>query len=258
MPRSVFILRLVLALIFPAAVFAAPPAAETAAPKPAAKARAAADIDAGNADDAQKRWVRFQPEFDAFAAADRANPPRTGEILLVGSSVFRRWKTVAEQMAPLPVLNRAFGGSRTGDQLARFDQLLPVYRPAVVVYYCGSNDLKAGNPPDEIYARFREFSARMMKLLPEAHLVFVSSTRSPDRKDKFAAVDRFNALVRDYCAQTPRHHFVDVNPALVDTQGEPLPGVYGKDDLHPEAPGYEKFAAVLQPALAEVWRQAKR
>src|SRR5512139_3688706 len=52
--------------------------------------------------------LRFEPEIRAFAEADRARPPVPGGILFVGSSIFRLWTNVAEMMAPLPVLNRAF------------------------------------------------------------------------------------------------------------------------------------------------------
>lgn len=86
------------------------------------------------ADDADKRWTQYEPSFKAFAEADRAQAPVKGGILFVGSSIFRQWKDVAEHMAPLPVLNRAFGGSRTGDQLARFEQVVPPYAPKVIVY----------------------------------------------------------------------------------------------------------------------------
>ena len=36
-----------------------------------------------------------------------------GKILFVGSSIFRLWESVRTDMAPLPVFNHAFGGSRT-------------------------------------------------------------------------------------------------------------------------------------------------
>ncbi|MBM3856080.1 MAG: hypothetical protein FJ399_23470 [Verrucomicrobia bacterium] len=40
-----------------------------------------------SADDGASRWARFEPEFKAFAEADRARPPRPGGILFVGSSM---------------------------------------------------------------------------------------------------------------------------------------------------------------------------
>lgn len=208
-------------------------------------------------DSAAQRWTRFEPEFRAFAEADRATPPQPGGILFVGSSIFRQWTTVATQMAPLPVLNRAFGGSRTPDQLARFEQLVPRYAPRIIVYYCGSNDLKATPPdaPEAIFARFRNFSERARAAYPALRIVFVSSTRSPDRVDRWEQVDHYNALVRAYCAATPHHVFVDVNPALVDRDGRPRLELYQDDKLHFHPPAYVEFTKILRPVLERVWAE---
>lgn len=207
-------------------------------------------------DEAAKRWKQYEPSFQEFAAADRTSPPVKGGILFVGSSIFRKWTTVTEQMAPLPVLNRAFGGSRTADQVARFDQLIPVYAPKIVVYYCGSNDLKAGTVPEDpaaIFARFRAFAEKVRTTQPGTRLVYVSATRSPDRVPRWEQVDHYNALVRAYCAATPHHTYVDVNPALVEVNGHPRLELYVKDKLHFEPPAYEAFTAILKPVLTRLW-----
>lgn len=216
---------------------------------------------AGGADDARKRWEQYEPSFKAFAEADRAQPPAKGGILFVGSSIFRQWTTVAEQMAPLPALNRAFGGSRTGDQVARFDQLIPVYAPKIVVYYCGSNDLKAGATPEDpaaIFVRFRAFSEKLRASRPDTRLVFVSSTRSPDRVPRWEQVDHYNALVRAYCAATPRHTFIDINPVLVDDNGHPRLELYVADKLHFKPAAYVEFAGIIKPVLARLWAEVNQ
>ena len=209
------------------------------------------------ADDAAKRWEQYEPSFKAFADADRANPTAKGGILFVGSSIFRQWTTVADQMAPLPVLNRAFGGSRTGDQLARFDHLVPRYVPRVIVYYCGSNDLNArpADAPEKIFARFREFSERVRAKFPATRLIYVSATRSPDRVDRWEQVDHYNALARAYCAATPGRTFIDLNPALVDANGHPRLDLYVADKLHFHPPAYVAFTAILKPVLERVWAE---
>ena len=211
-------------------------------------------------DDAAARWQRFEPEFVAFAEADRAAPPAQGKILFVGSSIFRKWTTVAEQMAPLPVLNRAFGGSRTPDQLARFAQVVTPYAPKVIVYYCGSNDLKAGavvEDPAAIFSRFREFSERVRAAQPATWIIFVSSTRSPDRVERWEQVDHYNALARAYCAATPHRTFVDVNPALVDHAGHPRLDLYLADKLHFHPPAYVEFTRIIKPVLTRVWAEVE-
>lgn len=215
--------------------------------------------EASGSDEMAQRVPRFEPEFKAFAAADLAHPPRKGGILFVGSSIFRKWTTVTEQMAPLPVLNRAFGGSRTPEQLVRFEQVVTPYAPKVVVYYCGSNDIKAGKEaedPAAIFARFREFSERVRARFPATRIIFVSSTRSPDRVPRWTQVDHYNALVRAYCAATPQHTFIDINPALVDADGRPRLELYVKDKLHFEPPAYVEFTKIIKPVLEKIWREA--
>jgi len=213
------------------------------------------------AEEAAKRWKQYQPAFEAFAEQDRTTPFAPGGIVFVGSSIFRQWTSVPEQMAPLPVLNRAFGGSRTGDQLARFDQVITPYAPKVIVYYCGSNDLKAGavaEDPAAIFARFRAFSERVQATLPQTRIIFVSSTRSPDRVARWEQVDHYNALARAYCATTPNRLFVDVNPALVDAAGHPRLDLYKEDKLHFHPPAYVEFTRVIRPVLERVWADVSR
>ena len=76
-----------------------------------------------------------------------APAPAPGGILMVGSSIFRKWTNCVTDLAPLPVRNRAFGGSKTEDQLFFFDQVVPSSRAALVVWYCGSNDVNAKSRP---------------------------------------------------------------------------------------------------------------
>ena len=56
-------------------------------------------------------------EIRYFVRKDTENPPPKGGILFVGSSIFREWRENRDfdaDFAPLPVLNRAFGGSQAG------------------------------------------------------------------------------------------------------------------------------------------------
>ena len=200
---------------------------------------------------------RFESEIQAFMEADRKSPRQPGGILFVGSSIFREWTHVPTAMAPLPVLNRAFGGSKTHEQLDRFDQVVTPHGPRVVVYYCGSNDLKAGEDPQAIFGRFKAFSERLEQEFPHCFLIAVSSTRSPDRVPIWERVDQYNGLVRAHCAATPRHAFVDINPALVDAEGKPRLDLYRDDKLHLHPPAYEAFTKILRPVLENVWSEAK-
>src|ERR1700719_109751 len=54
----------------------------------------------------------WEPEIRKFEAADKANPPKLGQIVFTGSSSIRRWDSLAADMDPLDVINRGFGGSQ--------------------------------------------------------------------------------------------------------------------------------------------------
>src|SRR5687768_181547 len=62
-----------------------------------------------------RNLTRFEREIIHFEEIDRAAMPASGGILFVGSSSIRLWKTLAQDMAPLPVLNRGFGGATIGE-----------------------------------------------------------------------------------------------------------------------------------------------
>ena len=101
---------------------------------------------------------RFAPEIEAFAAADRAQPPAPCGFLFVGSSSIRFWRTLAADMAPVAVINRGFGGSTVADVDAWFDKVVTPYRPRAIVFYAGENDVSAGKPPAEVAADFNLYT----------------------------------------------------------------------------------------------------
>jgi lysophospholipase L1-like esterase len=60
-------------------------------------------------------------------------------------------------------------------------------------------------------------------------------------------------------ASEPDLHFVDINPALVDADGNALePGLFTSDNNHLTATGYERINQIIRPALLEMWNTLRR
>lgn len=72
---------------------------------------------------------------------------------------------------------------------------------------------------------------------------------------RWTQVDHYNALARAYCAATPGHAFIDINPALVDTAGQPRLELYKEDKLHFHPPAYVEFTRIIKPVLERIWRE---
>eukprot|EP00873_Tetraselmis_striata_P024289 jgi/Tetstr1/444553/TSEL_000283.t1 len=198
-------------------------------------------------------------------------PPPPGGVVLAGSSILRLWGSAARDLAPLPVANRAFGGSTTAEQLERMAQIVLPLAPRVVLYYCGSNDIAAGMAAPVIAANFFEFSRRLQLSCRGAAIVYVSIIKSPDKTGKFDMVDHANKLIQQFCDSHPEcHAFLDVNPALMEADAggrashiDPPAGtsachsMFDNDMLHLLPGTYtERLAPLVLPALSRWWHTA--
>ena len=198
--------------------------------------------------------ARFASAIEAFLQSDRTAPPPQQSILFIGSSIFRLWKNLTTQMAPLPVFNRAFGGSRTADVLHYMDEIVLPYQPKVIVYYCGSNDVNPGLPAAGIAGNFRKFVERVHDKLPETRVIYVAIQRAPEKRKHWDVVDEANTLAKEYCGRDRRLTFVDLNPALFGADGDPRLDLYLADKLHFHEPAYVEFTKLLRPVLERVWQ----
>lgn len=201
---------------------------------------------------------RFEKEISAYESKDKENPPAPGTIEFIGSSTFTRWGTVVADMAPLPVFNRAFGGSAVGDMLRAAPRIVIPNKPKVIVYYCGDNNMTKGESSDpEVPVKgFADFVALVRADLPETRFVYVSIKPSPSRWAAWPRVSEANAKLKELCAVDPKLTFVDISPALLGADGKPDESLYVKDRLHTTAEGYARIAAILKPVLEKTWAAA--
>jgi hypothetical protein len=195
----------------------------------------------------------YTAEVAKFAAAPA---PAPGGVLMVGSSIFRKWQTCARDLAPLPLTNRAFGGSRTSDQLFFFDQIVPSSRATLVVWYCGSNDINAREAPDSILTNTKEWIGRTHAALPEARIVLVSVIRAPQKREAglLPQVDAVNKGYIQIAHSDPDVVYVDVNPALETAAGAAVAEDYVQDKLHLTPEGYIRITSVLLPVMEKEWK----
>ena len=183
--------------------------------------------------------------------------PEPGGILLVGSSTLRRWTNAVTDLAPLPVTNRAFGGSQTSHQLMFFDQVVSPCRPQLIVWYCGSNDIKGKKDPAAVLERTEEWLDKVKKFDPSIQVILVSTHRSPQkRKDgQMEGVDALNRGYQELSKKRDGVFYVDVNPALENAKGESKDDLYVADGLHLNVEGYQQMVTLLKPAMEKYWRK---
>lgn len=192
----------------------------------------------------------FADEIAAFAEQDAATPPPDAPIVFVGSSSIRLWTTLAEDMAPLPVLNRGFGGSQLAHVIHYADETIVRYLPRALVLYAGDNDLDAstGKTAQDVARDFGTLVATVHAYAPGVRIYFLSIKPSRARWERWPEMKRANELVEKLCEGDPLLRYVDVATPLLE-DGKPRNDVYRWDGLHLNAAGYREWTRVVRPLL---------
>jgi lysophospholipase L1-like esterase len=192
--------------------------------------------------------ARFADEIAAFEAWDRQNAFPRACILFAGSSSIRMWPT-AQSFPDLPVINRGFGGSHISDVNHYVEQVVLKYRPRVVVFYAGDNDVDSGKSPEQVLADFKVFVAKVHERLPDTRILYLPIKPSILRWQKWPQMSATNALVKQFIEQNDQLAYVDAATPMLGPDGQPRREFFLDDGLHMNAAGYQLWAGILASLL---------
>jgi lysophospholipase L1-like esterase len=195
----------------------------------------------------------FAAEIAAFEASDRTNPPPKNGILFLGSSSIRLWKTLAADFPGYPVFNRGFGGSQIRDSIRYFDRIVLPYRPRLIVFYAGGNDINAKRTPDQVFQDYQAFAHRVLNELPETRLAYISIAPNPARWAQIEQVRAANQKIAAFTKTNPRLFFLDAHPQMLGPNGQPKPDIFVEDRLHMNDAGYRLWTRIVSAYFAEHW-----
>lgn len=193
----------------------------------------------------------FWNEVQKFKTADSAAFPASNQILLIGSSSFTLWKDVQTYFPDRKILNRAFGGSTLADVIRyRYDVIFP-YQPKQIVIYCGENDFASSDTVtvELVMQRFTTLFNFIRAKYKNVPVAYVSMKPSPSRVHLLDKYKEANQKIKSFLATKPNTKFVDVYNAMLNEQGEPMPDIFLKDNLHMNAKGYAIWKTKLEKVL---------
>lgn len=192
---------------------------------------------------------RFETTIRSFEAADRTSPPPANAILFTGSSNIVGWKTLAQDFPEHAVINRGFGGSHISDCVFYADRIVIPYKPRMIVFRAGGNDIHAGKTPEQVAADFRAFVETVHAKLPQTRIAFWPMTPSIARWANWERDKKANELIRAYIASDKNLVYIDSAEATLGPDGKPRAELFVKDGLHFNAEAYRMFTAIIRPYL---------
>jgi lysophospholipase L1-like esterase len=192
---------------------------------------------------------KWEKEISAYEAADRTNPPPQHGLLFIGSSTIRLWKTLARDFPGQPVINRGFGGSEIVDSTHFAERIIFPYEPRMIFFRAGGNDLWAGKSPEEVFADYKEFVAKVHARLPETRILFISWAPTIARWTQAEKERRLNDLVKAYADGKSGPGYIETYDMPLGADGKPRAELFAPDKLHFNAEGYKLLAERVRPFL---------
>ena len=182
--------------------------------------------------------LRYAKAINDFKRADSIAAPLPNSVLFVGSSSIVGWKTLAQDLPEVDVINRGFGGSHMSDLIYFMDDIVFPYDPNAIVVYEGDNDIAAGKTPETILKHYQKFVKKTRKVWPEVPIFFISIKPSLARITFIEDMATANTLIKTYIETEENQYYIDVFTAMLGEDGNPMPEIFGHDGLHMNAKGY--------------------
>ena len=194
---------------------------------------------------------RWEADIAAFEKEDRSTPPPKDAIVFVGSSSIRLWSTLKEDMAPLPVIQRGFGGSTLFDAIYYTDRIITPYDPSKLVVFSGTNDIAGDTPKsaEQVVQLYKQFVEGVHQRLPELPIYYIAITPTKSRWDHRDIVFETNKKIAALTEEDPRLYFIDTARHMLTENGEPDDGYFVEDNLHLNNDGYAVWTSIIKPVL---------
>lgn len=192
----------------------------------------------------------FPDVIAKWSAQDALGGWPDSPVVFVGSSTIRRWETLAFAYTDHSPLQRGFGGAQLGEVAFYTKELVNRHNPRAIVLFAGTNDVNAGVLPSVVVDRFRCFRYRVGQELGwDRPIIFVGITPTPARWNEWPNASAVNDAIAAIASSDPGVFYVDVATPFLATGSPPAASLFGADQLHLNASGYELWNDALRPIV---------
>ena len=198
-----------------------------------------------------KSW---ENDIRLFEHLDSTETYPDSAILFAGSSSIRLWSTLAQDMAPYPVIQRGYGGAKLSDLAVYAGNIFYAHPCRAIVLFI-ANDI-AGNiedkSPEEVARLFRIVLKTIREKYPDTPVYWIATTPTASRWNVWPAIAEANRLIEEFCNRKDNTYFIRTDFAFLDASGQPREELFLPDKLHLNAEGYAVWAEIIKKELGKV------
>lgn len=200
---------------------------------------------------AEKQWSEA---IAAFEKLNESEPDPENATLFIGSSSIRRWTSIAEDMSPVPVIRRGYGGAKYTDMAVFVDRIVKPHRYRALVMFVGNG--VTGQPTDHTPEQIEQLTRFIVNVShqhqPEAPVFLIEITPCERRFSAWPKIRKVNARLREVALSTPNTYFIPTASHYLTADGKPRPELFVSDKLHLNEAGYKLWASLIQRRLNDV------
>ncbi|MCX6326745.1 MAG: GDSL-type esterase/lipase family protein [Bacteroidia bacterium] len=196
----------------------------------------------------------WEKDIQKFEQHDSSETYSKDAILFTGSSSIRLWSTLKKDMAPYPVIQRGFGGSKLSDMVVYADRIIAPHPCKAIVIFI-ANDITGSDQdksPQEVAALFRNVLKTIRKTHPETPVFWVAVTPTVSRWKVWPEIVKANNMIKQICDKKNNSYFIRTDFAFLDSKGQPINELFRDDKLHLTEKGYEVWTGIIKKELNRV------
>eukprot|EP01111_Echinosteliopsis_oligospora_P011434 TRINITY_DN3778_c0_g1_i1.p1 TRINITY_DN3778_c0_g1~~TRINITY_DN3778_c0_g1_i1.p1 ORF type:complete len:254 (+),score=44.09 TRINITY_DN3778_c0_g1_i1:55-816(+) len=185
---------------------------------------------------------------------------RASNVVMLGSSMFERWKTSGEKtwkalnFDRFKICNAGIGGDKSENVLWRLHdgKMFENFKPKLIVLMIGTNNLGSDHP-DDISNGIFTIIDKLRKDCPLSHILLIGVLTRNDELSFLSQIRSLNSSLAAKSKTFPPHEltFVEFPRILINDDDTPR-GELFDDHVHLNENGYGVFGEVLEPLFVKL------
>ena len=194
--------------------------------------------------------TKYEDDIRAFGPLNETAPEDA--VVFYGSSSIRLWETIEEDMAPLPVVARGYGGASLQDAALYAERVLGPLDARAVVLFVGGDVYLRGRRPEVAAQDFRRLLSEIRRVKGDVPVVWINTRPVLSMAGKWDEVRTLNRLISEAVAGDANAHVVDVNDRFLNEDGSVNADLFAEDRVHLNDAGYAAWTKALKTALTPI------
>lgn len=176
----------------------------------------------------------------------------SGAVVFLGDSITQGWRTLAKDFPDKKVVNRGISGDITRGVWYRLRADVLDLDPKAIVLLIGTNDIGLGGNTEDVADNIKAILQAIRKYNPRLPVIVCKvMPRSDHNLHPAERIKKLNALLEAYVQSQPNMVMCDTWSLYADANGDCSKQIF-PDLLHPNAVGYAKWKAALEPIFAKL------